>query len=238
MSSSLYSSKELRDISFEAFRHSQGTPDLQAQLIRYVAVTEPERIPRNEQGYCPLKIINPMVRQLSGRVQKYTASPMHTNSEEVARRFGADMALVNRAWNTGTLPAEERETARRDLIASIAAGIALGDYHYLVIQDGRPRGTNDAHTTPPNRAYLSHFVYYGLLGQTTKIPVFDDLYQRVVDYCGDSDHQAVTIDVNTKLRASRPTTQEKLLIEEKMVPLGQIITAAAQVHLEHYPYDA
>ena len=171
------SNKELADFVFQSFYFSQGHSFLQESLIDYGRAFYGDR----------LTLLTPLDReeiraQALKKALSWTVSGPHSrlNEEAVAEAVeneiyefetifsGADVAyLLKRPPFTSAVDAQTCKM------------VIEQDYHWLLENSGRPgRHESSAHSELKD-PYLSHIIYYGLLGRDARNPVMNQTFLRI-----------------------------------------------------------
>jgi hypothetical protein len=145
-----------------SFRFSQGDNLLQRSLLSLVAW--------NNRGRISSDIIEaafPIARDAANKIIRN--SQLHTAT-------GDSSAQVSEFTNyfkncLGGSPPD---------LSLVTRSVISRDYKFVVIRGGRNRSGGDR-VTPANDPHLSHFINYGLLGNSTGITEYDEIFKQIAD---------------------------------------------------------
>jgi hypothetical protein len=211
-----FTAPDLAAVLFQTYYVSQGSGILQNDLFRYAR----HRFPG--LGHTPDSQKIEAVEMVMKKSASWVRNGPHTSrlsTLEIAQEesdLRQTLASPELADSTGFT-----EDA---LLGSIAKGITMRDYRWLVFAVGRP-GRRAAATNDYHKPYLSHAMHYGVLGNTTRNPVMDDLLAGV----------GRTLPALYR----QPDTREALPVTVGLVPLTATFHEAfpkvATVHAHRHP---
>jgi len=167
-----------RQVMFYSFYFSQGTPEIQENLLQYIHLIRPAwRLPT--ENWDRLFAIVPAI-------ERYADLGFHEFFKAGQDRIIEELdAIVPYMYLILNSEAADPAT-RNELVGEIIVGIIGQDYRYLVEQGRRPKAEVTYTAQHPGHGfnpmidpYLSHFCYYALLGNTCGVPEFDELYAEI-----------------------------------------------------------
>lgn len=182
------------DLLISSFRFSQGLPALQREIFRYLHDIYPnsgiddstknsittEAMPtiRRFLKHTPEKAANINPAPIILHSYLFPDTPTNTTSiddvdtkiEKEAKNRIDDMQEI---FNTD--PGKNPFS-----IHSIIRDIVARDFKFLYEKNGRPRNNPDQ-TYPMHDPWLSHLCHYGLNGNATGLPEFDQMFKDVND---------------------------------------------------------
>lgn len=189
------------NLLFSSFRFSQGNPDLQELIFRYLRIAHPEWAIQGD--YSDLPNLNNSLNRVFKEAETYVLKSGKTqyhplkgkeeseniDEERMNRVFGAEMSTMENIlfghWDQEKVPPEG--WAKDYIVQSLAQGIVERDYYFLVEHGGRDRQGGDPHKVESD-PWSSHIVDYGLNGSTTRMTEYDQMFRDVNDYIN-SDHE-------------------------------------------------
>lgn len=185
--SDIYSTDYVAALMINSFRFSQGDIDIQQAMLRYLASRFHERfVPETVEASEPMvaRAALVIVNNASLHPERTPkGNPISRNPDNVASEvhdYIESMALYVRE-------SQLSPDALSEEVMDIVCSIVEHEFNRLGITidngavSGRGRLRKQAKvTTPKTDVYLSHWVYYGLLGQSTYLPEYDTLFADMV----------------------------------------------------------
>ena len=175
------------------FQFSQGNEDAQVAIVRYLKYRHPE-----------LSCSDQDQRDLAHEAQRPAA--VIISSTQRHRPVTDSGAIASILLKIGSVLNGE-ETILGDTLNEVAESIALRDLDYSL----RGRGRNydpdpSGHYNPYKDSWRSDLCYFGFLGNTTGIAMFDQMFADVADYWRDHlydvEHEGVIGPQNVRLMVS------------------------------------
>jgi hypothetical protein len=227
-------SKEIANITFESFRHSQGMESsVHKRLVRYAAKYERERL-TPEAVHDSFQLTRQRAFRFTGLAKAEGAPKAHRDDSQrkISSRFEKDIALTEGVWNEvlaeKPMTREEFDKYWWSGEQVILEDLIGRDFSYLVGRGERPRARDEGKESSPTGKYLSHMVYYGMLGNSTGVEAYDHLYDRLTERL----HEMKGYKFYVCLNPARTPTDTWLEAH-----MHTVVRKAAAVHLEHYPDD-
>lgn len=170
------------NLLFFSFRFSQGYPYLHGEIFQYLHITHP--------GW---RIANTLKKEVfttvMGRIHNFVSHSQpeedahqsqtrilhpHTNTNNITRaiELGKQLHKMQNVLNSDHFRQKE------DLVPSLTIDMIERDYLFLAQNKGRPRSDPDA-SKPSQDPWLSQVCYYGLEGNTTGIPEYDQMFSDI-----------------------------------------------------------
>lgn len=166
----LFTPEHTGQLFFNSFRFSQGNSDLQLKLFSYLAE-------RYGLRFSP-ELVEEGVAMVAPRIQKFaTKGTMHSQREDRSVKLTIDQEKSNLL---SALESLSMSPATFNPLETLEE-ILYRDAKYVI---GRGRDRNRVETGDNSRSHgvhVSHFVYYGLLGNDTGCPEYNALFAELVD---------------------------------------------------------
>lgn len=173
----------LENILFNTYYFSQGTSDLQKDIMQYIHKIRPTWSVSDEIGSEVFSLNQDRIRRFLTHSQHspVAAKPNHSVvhpaieketdiPEETQTRVEQFKDIVNGNY-------DNRESVS-NLLNRITIRIIKRDFHWLYEKNGRPRRHSNT-TSPQTDPWLSHFFYYALEEHSTGIKEFDEMFRGV-----------------------------------------------------------
>ncbi len=163
-----YSMQAAGRLLFTVNRLSQGGTDGVAKLIHYASARlewRPDMV-----------VVGDVIAGVRERVLRFVSNQaMHERID----MGSVDDQLQSQAEKlklyAGTDPSDAEA-----LLPDIARYVVKSDAHWLLAQKGRPRrGSDGQPSTDFHDAWLSHMCHFGINGNTTRHPLFDDMFRQI-----------------------------------------------------------
>lgn len=223
-----YTSTEIANLTFLSFRFSQGSLLSQPEILRYIAATEGSRVDTDT--------LEESFEKASKRTKTFIGKDtVHSDRDTIDLEHEKQMRIIGMMWEDATkAPIDPDEV--HYIVGDIRDEMIAKDFNYIVEKDGRPRkeDTSDHNDNPLTRTHNSHLVYYGLMGESTGEPVYDQMFQDIVEQLPDNWNNHV----RSVGRSTNPIANKKDSIDPTYVGvLGDVVREVAAVHFKHYPQD-
>lgn len=176
-----YSTRDITKFIIYSFRFSQGQPEIQDEIYNYIHANYKDRLDPN--------VIDGALPEAIDAVERIVGNPkLHKQIENDSRTAIREEVmqnidfLKNGLGHPPNLLRMGQKIIHRDrkfLVSGNDPDLDISDP--LERSSGRPRSTEDQRVTPNTDPFISQFVYYGLMGQTTGSPEFDAMFHDMVE---------------------------------------------------------
>ncbi len=179
--------KKAEDLIFWSFYFSQGDPELQRDLFRYIHFSQPkwdaQELNRVE-----------LTEKLNGRIERFfnlnqvdnpALHPVVKGDDVIKNNIESEVSDFYLFVRNIDSDALYSFTTKEKVIDMLSAKIAKRDERFKrkwIIQQKRKRTLPDDKSNPMRDRDLSQLCYYGLEGNTTRIGEFDQMFKDVSDH--------------------------------------------------------
>lgn len=168
-------------VFFNSFRHSQGIPNIQKSIFRYLHIIRPTWKITLEDKPKILEISQNMILSFlygtDGRKEGVTLHDGYPNKDRVNTEIVHELAEMEEQFNYEAKSDPEKKSG---LIQELADDITNQDLYFLNRENGRER--NPPSKKPSMDPWLSFIIHFGLNKNSTGVQELDEMYKDIREF--------------------------------------------------------